>query len=191
MNGLFFGIIHLNPQQFSYAFVLGVIFAYMVYYTRSIWAGILPHFIFNASQGLLGRWAFSVETETAYAYEAPAEWAFAAENPALAGVLILGIINIFVLPVVIALFVALIKHNKSRVETQQQSPTWAGGTTCSEYSAAEATNWPASYVPPDYSYTNEYPAPEPKPRLFDRYAIAVIAIFIVLSALPYIIPYII
>jgi len=55
INGLFFAIIHLNAQQFFYAFVLGAIFAYLVHYTRSIYAGILAHFIMNASQIVIAR----------------------------------------------------------------------------------------------------------------------------------------
>jgi len=50
LNGFLFGIMHLSPHQFLYTFLLGVIFAYMVYITKSIWAGIISHFIVNASQ---------------------------------------------------------------------------------------------------------------------------------------------
>lgn len=49
-NGFLFGIMHLNLHQFLYTFALGVLFAYIVYYTRSIWMGILSHFIVNGSQ---------------------------------------------------------------------------------------------------------------------------------------------
>jgi len=53
INGLFFGIIHLTLHQFPYAFLMGVIFAYMVYYTRSVYAGIWAHFAVNAMQFFL------------------------------------------------------------------------------------------------------------------------------------------
>lgn len=36
MNGFLFGIFHMNPQQFFYAFALGVIFVYLVKITNSI-----------------------------------------------------------------------------------------------------------------------------------------------------------
>lgn len=48
IGGFLFGIIHFNFQQFSYAFALGILFAYFVHYTKSIWAPILSHFLFNS-----------------------------------------------------------------------------------------------------------------------------------------------
>ncbi|MCL2617493.1 MAG: CPBP family intramembrane metalloprotease [Defluviitaleaceae bacterium] len=53
VNGLFFGIFHLNPIQFLYAFLLGYVFALLVIYTRSIFAAIFAHLVFNGSQVLL------------------------------------------------------------------------------------------------------------------------------------------
>jgi hypothetical protein len=53
VNGLFFAIIHLNAQQFLYTFLLGIMFAYLVYYSRSIFSAMLAHFIINGSQFLL------------------------------------------------------------------------------------------------------------------------------------------
>lgn len=50
MTGLIFGILHLNPQQFLYAFVLGILFAYLVRITDSIFASVICHFTFNGIQ---------------------------------------------------------------------------------------------------------------------------------------------
>ncbi len=50
VNGLFFGIMHLDLQQFFYAFPLGIIMVYIIYYTKSILATSLMHFTINASQ---------------------------------------------------------------------------------------------------------------------------------------------
>lgn len=47
MNGFMFGVFHLNPQQFFYAFVLGALFAYLVYITNSIFSSMICHFILN------------------------------------------------------------------------------------------------------------------------------------------------
>ena len=57
VNGLFFGIFHLNPIQFMYAFLLGYVFALMVFYTKSIYSAIFAHFVFNGTQMLLFRFA--------------------------------------------------------------------------------------------------------------------------------------
>jgi len=50
MNGLMFALIHMNLHQFAYTFALGIFLAYVVYITKSIWAGIIIHFIVNATQ---------------------------------------------------------------------------------------------------------------------------------------------
>ena len=48
ITGVFFGIIHLNFHQSIYAGAIGVLLAYVLYFTRSIWAPILIHFVNNA-----------------------------------------------------------------------------------------------------------------------------------------------
>jgi uncharacterized protein len=49
-TGFFFGILHLNLQQFFYAFALGILFAYLVRITNSIFSTMLCHFTFNGIQ---------------------------------------------------------------------------------------------------------------------------------------------
>lgn len=49
MDGLIFGIIHMNPNQFVYAFAMGTLFAYVVYITNSIFASMICHFLFNGT----------------------------------------------------------------------------------------------------------------------------------------------
>ena len=47
--GLFFGIFHLDPQQFLYASVLGFILALVVRITNSIFSSMLMHFLINGT----------------------------------------------------------------------------------------------------------------------------------------------
>lgn len=49
-TGLMFGMFHLNAQQFLYAAVLGVLFAYMVRITNSIFVSMICHFTINGIQ---------------------------------------------------------------------------------------------------------------------------------------------
>ncbi|MDR1066253.1 MAG: CPBP family intramembrane metalloprotease [Clostridiales bacterium] len=60
INGLFFGILHMNPEQFFYAFMYGVAFTYFVYYTRSIVASFLAHFSINFSQVALVSYSYKL-----------------------------------------------------------------------------------------------------------------------------------
>ncbi|WP_458406619.1 CPBP family intramembrane glutamic endopeptidase [Anaerotignum sp.] len=48
-SALLFGLLHMNPQQFPYAFVVGFIFCFLVERTDSLFAGILPHMIINGT----------------------------------------------------------------------------------------------------------------------------------------------
>ncbi len=49
VSGLCFGLLHMNLNQFCYAFVLGMIFALLVEATGSVFCSILAHFIINAN----------------------------------------------------------------------------------------------------------------------------------------------
>lgn len=49
-TGLIFGMLHLNAQQFLYAAALGVLLAYLVRITGSIYSSMLCHFLFNGFQ---------------------------------------------------------------------------------------------------------------------------------------------
>jgi membrane protease YdiL (CAAX protease family) len=48
VSGLMFGILHLNINQFSYAFVLGIIFAYVNRASGSVFTSMIMHFVINA-----------------------------------------------------------------------------------------------------------------------------------------------
>ncbi|MCL2405868.1 MAG: CPBP family intramembrane metalloprotease [Defluviitaleaceae bacterium] len=117
INGLFFAMMHLNLQQFAYTFVLGVVFAYMVHYTRSIWAAILPHFILNGTQAVLGRWAFVAAPAYVDTY---AEELFTSlpVSDEIMGIIIIGIISLILSPVIFILFREFFKHNKWQVASE-------------------------------------------------------------------------
>jgi len=50
ITGIFFGIMHMDLHQLFYATVTGIFFAYLVYYTNSIFSTMLSHFIINSTQ---------------------------------------------------------------------------------------------------------------------------------------------
>ncbi len=56
ITGLFFGMMHMNGQQFLYAFILGVIFAYLVRVTGSIFSSMIIHFIVNGSNTIIAHY---------------------------------------------------------------------------------------------------------------------------------------
>lgn len=48
ISGLFFGMMHMNMNQFMYAFVLGFLFSVVVHITGSIVTSIIMHFLINS-----------------------------------------------------------------------------------------------------------------------------------------------
>ncbi|WP_373899224.1 CPBP family intramembrane glutamic endopeptidase [Haloimpatiens sp. FM7315] len=53
ITGLLFGLLHMNLQMLVYTFILGVVFAYLVYITKSIFSSMIPHFIINGTQVII------------------------------------------------------------------------------------------------------------------------------------------
>lgn len=49
LSGIIFGLMHLNFNQFSYAFAIGIIFALLIEATGSIYTTMLAHFIINGN----------------------------------------------------------------------------------------------------------------------------------------------
>jgi len=133
-NGLLFGLMHLNLHQFMYTFILGIFFAYMVYYTRSIWSAIFSHFLVNGVNVSLMYW---VTQSYDYSAEAVADQTFAqmmydslaGTDPEMAqrvydmfygvnmewvAIGMIGFIAIFATIGAVVLFNVFIKHNRQR-----------------------------------------------------------------------------
>lgn len=53
LSALLFGLMHMNINQFSYAFLIGIVLATVDYVTGSVWAGFIIHFVINAVNVLL------------------------------------------------------------------------------------------------------------------------------------------
>ena len=115
INGLVFGIIHMNMNQFFYAFLLGAVFCYFMYYTKSLWAPILSHFIINSTQSLIAYGAGALVDPEAVEY--------AVDMDLSAGgaefMLLLAIIAVFAIIFTCAFFaiyIAFKRHNLKRNE---------------------------------------------------------------------------
>ena len=122
INGLLFGIMHRDPQQFLYAFILGSVFYLLLHYTRSVWAPILAHFVINASQATLGHFTFMAqENAPMYAYTMSEMDPYMLEmmqmmegNEIIIAIIIMTILSVVALPFFIGLFAYFVKYNKAR-----------------------------------------------------------------------------
>jgi hypothetical protein len=107
LTGLGFGLIHMDAQQLIYATLMGVALAYLVYYTRSIRAGVLAHFLINFFQVSLQRLISMMPAETVEA----AEYAEADIWPAIAG---LAVLTLIFTAAAVPLFKTFLLHNRQR-----------------------------------------------------------------------------
>ena len=54
LSGLLFGLLHMNLNQFMYAFVLGIMLCVVVEITGSLYSSMILHFVVNGTTGTLG-----------------------------------------------------------------------------------------------------------------------------------------
>jgi len=144
LNGFLFGIMHFNLHQFAYTFILGVVFAYILYFTRNIWAAIFSHFIINGSQVSFMHWvmqSYDYAAEAADISLAQAMYNSLADtdpymaqrmydlfygiNEELFAVAVIGVIAIGTTIGAVFLFRAFVAHNRKRnaeFDIQNASP---------------------------------------------------------------------
>lgn len=69
ISALLFGIIHLNPWQFIGGFVFGLVMAWLVLKSRSLYPGIIVHFVHNLTVLLAVRYRSLVPIQGFHAIE--------------------------------------------------------------------------------------------------------------------------
>jgi uncharacterized protein len=113
MSGLIFGILHMNMQQFCYAFALGVLLAYLVHITNSIFASMICHFTFNGFQTLLSVFALKMAKIQGVV---PGQQDIRSLPMAskVSALVVLFIFAVVFTAIAVALFMALIQINKDR-----------------------------------------------------------------------------
>ena len=133
MNGLLFGLMHMNLHQLAYTFLLGVFFAYMLYYTRNIWSVIISHFLVNGFNITWAHWATQsaeyVDAATDQTLSQLMYESFVDTDPELAqrvydifydidiiwlAIAVVGFIAIFTTIGAAVLFYVMVRHNKKR-----------------------------------------------------------------------------
>jgi membrane protease YdiL (CAAX protease family) len=101
ITGLFFGIIHLNFHQSIYAGLFGILYAYLYYYTKTIWAPALWHFLHNSLSVLWVRVAFLQD------------FSYSIGDNLLTNILIFGGISLIAIPILVFCFKELSAHEQA------------------------------------------------------------------------------
>lgn len=106
-SALLFAMLHMNPQQFLYAFCVGLLFGVLVERTGSILASVVPHFVINASSVL-----------SAFVYADPAAASAAIPEEISTGAMLasLTVMALTALPGIALLLYLLFRLNPPRAE---------------------------------------------------------------------------
>ncbi len=113
INGLFFGIAHMNVHQFFYAFFIGVVYSYFVRYSKSIFTASISHFLFNFYSVSLSYFIMQNAIKNGETIQE-----VLSENnqtPTAESILFIAIIAAIFLPVFIILFKTFISYNQRKV----------------------------------------------------------------------------
>ncbi|MDR2167563.1 MAG: CPBP family intramembrane metalloprotease [Clostridiales bacterium] len=136
VNGLFFGILHMNFNQFSYAFVIGFLMCYFIWYTKSLWAPVLCHFVINGINSLLGYIGMNLDLEGLQeaATDAAQGVNLTATQQLLFDFAVYGVIALLFVGIFIAIYIPFKRHNLARNEAE--------GVVTDTYAAAKAAGEP-------------------------------------------------
>lgn len=118
INGFLFAVLHLNPPQFLYAFILGVLLAYVVRITNSILASMIIHFIFNGTNTFLS-W---INMKQSAATLKKGQDMINNMNVRIMMAVFLGIIAVVAVAAIITLMKELIKDNKENLNNVSLTP---------------------------------------------------------------------
>lgn len=104
ISGFCFGVLHLNLNQFCYAWVLGIIFAYVNRASGSIYTSIIIHMVVNAIGGIASLWSLLYLKNQGVSMGEAAE-AYRTDSSMMTGSLIflgvLSIISFFLVRIII------------------------------------------------------------------------------------------
>lgn len=109
MSSLLFGLIHMNVNQFIYAFVMGCVLCLLVYATGTVLSSMIAHFIFNGINVVLSYYSETIMKELGAAGEETAVLS-AADYVIVYGIQI--IIAVFGLMLAYMLFKSICRENR-------------------------------------------------------------------------------
>ena len=130
VTALFFGLIHGNIIQLLYAIPFGLVFAFSLYYTRSIWIPVITHFVANALSFMLA----SAQPPQINGYYEVMQYAndytaTGGMNPVIAMLAVFGGLSVVMLPLMILCMRKFKKYytktqSTEEVTTTQKVYTW-------------------------------------------------------------------
>lgn len=117
-SGILFGLIHLNLNQFSYAFVMGIIFAFLIEATGSIFAPIIFHFIINGNSITLATLSIKLMSpeEIAMLDEMPETGVVGLSGSSMGILILMGVIVVFLITFLAILVYIWLAKRSGRID---------------------------------------------------------------------------
>jgi membrane protease YdiL (CAAX protease family) len=112
VSGLSFGMLHMNANQFSYAFVMGAILFILVKITGSIFSSMLIHFLINGLQVTLAKLLMVFQDIFGDSVNDMIAQESVSKEMILSILPLPLILTLITLPIIFLLFHASVKHNK-------------------------------------------------------------------------------
>lgn len=114
LSALLFGLMHLNLNQFSYAFVMGMIFCLLVEGTNSIVSSMIVHFTINGTSVVmmyLSKMIFKLYRNVGMDSSMLTEDVNSLSRQSLLiGILIYSMIAVFTTALAVLVYIAIVKH---------------------------------------------------------------------------------
>lgn len=124
LSGLLFGLVHMNINQFVYAFAMGIIFAMLVEATDSLLSSMIVHFCINGTSVIM---QYVTQGAVKSVNDTEALAAYSDTAIILMAVAVWGFIAIIATVIAILLFYAIAK-NEGRVQNVKEIWTSKKGT---------------------------------------------------------------
>lgn len=122
INGFLFGLFHQNLNQFSYSCLIGMVLALVVVVTKSIWSGVIIHFLNNFLAYLEYEFDFTLLND---AINQPMNWAV---------VIGLGVVAVFVLFKLIEWLNAIYREESLNAYMTGEDERWVMEKECNKLS---------------------------------------------------------
>lgn len=115
ISGLFFGMFHMNINQFLYAFIMGVFMCFIVHVTGSLLSSMIMHFVINATSLVLAKFALFIQdyfsSDPNYMDQLNQAAQMSETTALIAGTIFMFVLSIISIPLALLLIRALMKNN--------------------------------------------------------------------------------
>lgn len=115
ISGFFFGMFHMNINQFLYAFVMGLFMCFVVHVTGSLFSSMIMHFVINASSLTLAKFVLFMQeyfsSDPLYMEQMQQAATMNDTTALIFGTVFMFILSVISIPLAIFLLHLLMKYN--------------------------------------------------------------------------------